>query len=162
MPGTGGGRPRKPTSLHVLEGTVRKDRSNPAEPTPPPPKGKAPPQWLRPTSRPWWSRIHPLLVQMQVMTGADPVALGLLCDALADYVAARDVLRKRGRTYETKGESGLMIRQRPEVAMMADAWRRAKLMMTEFGLTPAARAKVSAADVGDIDPLERWESEAST
>lgn len=98
---------------------------------------------------------------MQVMTGADPVALGLLCDALADYMAARDVVRKKGTTYETEGDAGTMLRQRPEVYIAADAWRRAKLMLTEFGLTPASRAKVSAADVGPTDPLEAWEAGAA-
>lgn len=156
------GRPRKPTQLKVLEGTARKDRSNPAEPTPPVAGvHERPPVWLRASSRPWWRRIRPLLVQMQVMTGADPVALGLLCDALADYVAARKVIEVKGSTFETVGDAGLMVRQRPEVYIAADAWRRSKLMMTEFGLTPASRAKVSAADVGSIDPLEAWEAGAA-
>lgn len=156
------GRPAKPTRLKVLEGTTRKDRANPAEPKPPPARAReAAPRWLRPTSRPWWNRLRPLLVQMQVLTGADPVALGLLCDALADYMSARAIVERKGRTYETEGEAGLMVRQRPEVAIAADAWRRAKLMMTEFGLTPASRAKVSAADVGPTDPLEAWEQGAA-
>jgi len=156
------GRPPRPTSLKVLEGTTRKDRANPAEPKPPPARTKeAPPRWLRASSRPWWNRIRPLLVQMQVMTGADPVALGLLCDALADYMAARQVVERKGRTFETQGDAGLMVRRRPEVDIAADAWRRAKLMLTEFGLTPAARAKVSAADVGPVDPLEEWEQGAA-
>jgi len=98
---------------------------------------------------------------MQVMTGADPVALGLLCDALADYMAARAVVEKEGASYETEGDAGKMLRQRPEVYIAADAWRRAKLMLTEFGLTPASRAKVSAADVGPADPLEAWEAGAA-
>jgi P27 family predicted phage terminase small subunit len=156
------GRPRKPTVLKVLEGTTRKDRANPAEPKPPPASPQEePPTWLRPASRRWWRRIRPLLVQMQVMTGADPVALGLLCDALADYMAARTVVEKQGSTFETNGDAGTMLRQRPEVYIAADAWRRAKLMMTEFGLTPASRAKVSAADVGPVDPLEAWEQGAA-
>jgi P27 family predicted phage terminase small subunit len=156
------GRPRTPTRLKVLQGTTRPDRANPGEPKPPPAKAReAAPAWLRPTSRPWWNRIRPLLVQMQVMTGADPVALGLLCDALADYMTARDVIRKLGATYETEGDAGKMLRQRPEVYIAADAWRRAKLMLTEFGLTPASRAKVSAADVGPTDPLEAWEAGAA-
>jgi P27 family predicted phage terminase small subunit len=156
------GRPPKPTRLKLLEGTTRKDRANPAEPKPPAARAKeAPPRWLRTSSHPWWKRIRPLLVQMQVLTGADPVALGLLCDALADYMAARAVVAKQGATFETNGDAGLMIRQRPEVAIAADSWRRAKLMLTEFGLTPAARAKVTAADVGPIDPLEEWEQTAA-
>lgn len=152
------GRPPKPTRLKVLEGTVRKDRANPNEPKPPaaPRRATAPP-WLGKGARVWWNRIRPLLVQMQVMTGADPVALGLLCDALAEYMTARAVLQRKGTTYETNGPAGRLIRRRPEWDIARDAWRRAKTMLTEFGLTPAARSKVAAGDVGPADPLEGWE-----
>jgi P27 family predicted phage terminase small subunit len=152
------GRPRKPTRLKVLEGTVRKDRRNPNEPKPlRAPKRQVAPAWLNKDARVWWHRIRPLLVQMQVYTGADPVALGLLCDALAEYIAARQVLDDKGTTYETIGSTGTLIRRRPEWDIARDAWRRAKTMLTEFGLTPAARAKVAAGDVGPADPLEGWE-----
>lgn len=95
---------------------------------------------------------------MKVLTTADPIALGLLCDALAEYIAARAEVEKAGRTYETESESGsVMIRAHPSVAIQADAWRRAKLMLTEFGLTPASRAKVSVTDAGPVDPVAEWE-----
>ena len=150
------GRPRTPTRLKVLRGTTRPDRTVPKEPKPPTaPRSEAPPSWLSPKARPWWKRIRPLLVRMQVLSGADSLALGLLCDAVAEYIEARNVLAKRGATYTlASGE----IRRRPEWDIARDAWRRAKLMATEFGLTPAARAKVSASDVGPADPLEAWES----
>lgn len=158
------GRPRTPTKLHVLRGTNRKDRQNPAEPTPPPaPTAGQAPSWLSPKARPWWKRIRPLLVRMQVLSAADTIALGLLCDALAEYIEARNVLVKHGTTYETTTTDGsLLIRRRPEWDIAKDAWRRAKLMATEFGLTPAARAKVSASDVGPADPLEAWEQGEAT
>lgn len=143
------GRPRKPTRLHVLEGTDRPDRDNPAEPKPDPaPKREEPPSWLSKGARPWWRRIRPILVRMQVLTSADTVALGLLCDALAFYVEARARMLDEGMT--------------PELIRATDVWwHRSKVMLTEFGKTPAARAKVSAADAGPVDPLESWESEAA-
>lgn len=155
------GRPRKPTQLKVVQGTTRADRANPGEP-----KiaagavSQRAPAWLSANARPWWRRVRPILARMKVLTDADPIALGLLCDALADYVAARDQLAKEGRTYETESEAGRMIRANPLVGDQADAWRRAKLMLTEFGLTPASRAKVSVADAGPADPLEQWERRA--
>ena len=152
------GRPKTPTVLKVVKGTQRKDRANPSEPKPKAAtKDEAPPDWLSLAATPWWHRVRPLLLQMKVLTQADPVALGLLCDALAEYVAARDAVVAGGPTYEVESKFGLTIRPRPEVAMAQDAWRRAKLMLTEFGLTPASRAKVSAEDVGPADPLAQWE-----
>lgn len=93
-----------------------------------------------------------------MLTSADPIALGLLCDALAEYVAAREVVEREGMTYESESDkTGTMIRRHPAVEIQSDAWRRAKLMLTEFGLTPASRAKVSVADAGPADPLAEWE-----
>jgi P27 family predicted phage terminase small subunit len=156
------GRPRRPTHLKALDGTTRPDRDNPAEPKPPLARPREePPTWLSGKSRHWWRRIQPLLARMQVLTKADPVALGLLCDALADYMAARADVVANGATYTTEGKGGEMQRRRPEVDVMVEAWKRAKVMLTEFGLTPAARAKVSASDVGPADPLEEWEQGAA-
>src|SRR4029077_367520 len=132
-------RPRKPSALHVLQGTDRKDRANPAEPHPdllaP---DAAPPARLTPQGKRAWNELRPLLGSMKVLTTADPAALALLCDALSEYLVARAVIRRLGQTYEAKDR----IYARPEVVIASDAWRRAKLMLTEFGLTPASRAKV--------------------
>lgn len=161
------GRPKTPTQLKLVRGTQRKDRANPAEPTPKQAAPKdPPPTWLSKKARPWWRRIRPLLLRMQVLTEADPVALGLLCDALAEYIAARELVVKEGLTYTSVTESfdddgervrKTMKRAHPAVAIQSDAWRRAKLMLTEFGLTPASRSKVSTKELGPADPLEAWE-----
>lgn len=111
--------------------------------------------------------MRPILLRLQVATDADPMAVGLLCDALAEYVEARDQYLADGLTYDSKrvekdNDDGsttvsIMKRAHPAVGIAADAWRRAKVMLTEFGLTAASRAKVSVADPGPADPLEAWE-----
>ena len=99
-----------------------------------------------------------MLIELGVATSADPVAVGLLCDALAEYVAARAEYERDGLTYESTTEKGgTMLRAHPAVGVASDAWRRAKLMLTEFGLTPASRAKVSTKEPGPVDPLAEWE-----
>ena len=150
---------RTPTKLKVVRGTDRKDRANPKEPQPSGDAPVKPPSWLSENAKPWWKRVRPMLVLMQVLTDADPVALGMLCDALAEYIAARDQVEREGRTFESITEKGgTMIRAHPAVSIQADAWRRAKLMLTEFGLTPASRAKISVSEAGPSDPLEQWET----
>ena len=152
------GRPKTPTQLKVVRGTTRADRANKREPKVEEPLPADPPEWLSPAALPWWGRVRPILTGMKVATSADPIAVGLLCDALAEYMAARDEALAAGMIYETTGKSGdTMIRAHPAVGIAADAWRRAKLMATEFGLTPASRAKVSVADAGPADPLAEWE-----
>jgi P27 family predicted phage terminase small subunit len=95
---------------------------------------------------------------MRVMTDADRVALALLCDALASYVTAKTVVASEGSTYETLNEDGgrVMLRAHPAVAMGAESSRFAKAMLSEFGLTPAARARVSTVGDGAKDPLAEW------
>lgn len=148
--------PRKPTPLKMLHGTNRADRANPAEPKVGLiPETTEPPEWLGERGRTAWAEILPILRAMKVVTVADPVAFSMLCDALAEYIEARGVVQKDGATYWTQGKS-VMLRKRPEVEIAADAWRRAKSMLSEFGLTPASRARVSAQGSDKADPLEKW------
>lgn len=148
--------PRKPTALKVLHGTNRKDRANPAEPKAGMLRADAPPpDWLSERGREAWTDLLPLLRGMKVATVADPTALALLCDALAEYVEARSVVAEQGAIYWTRGKVE-MQRTHPAVAIAQDAWRRAKTMLSEFGLTPAARSRVSSASGEEQDPLAKW------
>ena len=157
------GRPKTPTQLKVVRGTTRADRANKREPKVNEPLPVDPPEWVSPEAVPWWGRVRTLLTDMKVATAADPIAVGLLCDALAEYVKARTAYLADGMTYETTGKSGdTMIRAHPAVGIAADAWRRAKLMATEFGLTPASRAKVSVNDADPADPLAEWEGKTGS
>jgi phage terminase small subunit len=129
---------RKPTALKMLHGTDRADRANPAEPQPA--VGAEPPPWLpkRGVARAAWNRLAPILSHLRVLTVADAEALALACDALAEYLAARDD---------------------PDGWRHADsAWKRYLYALRDFGLTPASRPKVSAMPERAVDPLEKWAS----
>lgn len=147
------GRPSKPTHLKKLGGTLQPSRTNPLEPVPEVALG-LPPDWLSSTAKEYWQEIGSLLLQMKIVSYGDTAAMSLLCDVLAQWVSVRVTLTKRGRVYELLTPGGKVFRARPEVAMEADLWRRAKAMLTEFGLTPASRSKVSAlGGVDEKDPL---------
>lgn len=154
------GRPRKPTPLKVLEGTDRKDRANPREPKPTDLSADAaPPGWLNEYGKQAWGDLLPVLRGMGVITIADPTAFALLCDALGEYITARAWVQEHEDTYAVASQDGqLTWRKRPEVEIAQDAWRRAKTMLTEFGLTPAARSRVSGKTADPGDPLEKWMS----
>jgi len=158
--------PRTPTPLKVVRGTQRPDRANPAEPRPEPLSVDAahPPRWLKlsPLAKRAWRDIAPLLISMRVLTSADLVALSLLCDSLATIVTAKEHVAEHGATYETRGEGGsLMIRKHPAVEIHAEASRFAKAMLGEFGMTPAARSKVSQVGGAKRDPLAEWLGEGT-
>lgn len=115
------------------------------------------PKHLPETARLLWKWLAPRLDEMQTLTKVDGPALELLCDAYAEYRSARAVIDAEGATYEAVTEAGAtMVRQRPEVAIAADAWRRVRAMLTEFGLTPSSRSKVSALGVIPSDPFEEY------
>jgi P27 family predicted phage terminase small subunit len=79
---------------------------------------------------------------MGVLTVADTLALERLCDIYADILQLRDTIAVEGRTYTVQTEGGFLIKANPAVSMLADADRRFKSYLVEFGLTPAARTKV--------------------
>jgi P27 family predicted phage terminase small subunit len=65
------------------------------------------------------------------------------------------IIEDTGRTYEQAGEDGAvkMIRARPEVAMRNEAMRHAQSLLSEFGLSPSARSKVSAGKPAEENPF---------
>lgn len=151
-----GGRPRKPTQLHKLHGTYRRDRQNAAEPAPPLGGGK-PPAWLKGRARKGWREIASVLEAVKILTEMDRPALALLCDAYGEYIEARETVRRAGATYEASSVAGgTLIRPHPAVVQASDAWRRCAAMLGQFGMTPASRAKVSAAGESERDPLAEW------
>lgn len=139
-----GGRPRKPTEIKRLGGTLQPSRTNKLEPVP---EVALPmvPTWLSEKARQYWDMIGHVLLNMRVVSVADGPALSMLCDVLAEWAEAREYVLLNGSTYSTYTKQGdEMRRPNPEVAMASDAWRRAMVMLTQFGLTPASRSKVSA------------------
>lgn len=144
---------RKPTPTHIklVKGNPGRRPMNTREPRP---KKGAPrmPAHLSARAKAAWKSIGPELERMGVLTLADGKALELLCDAYAEYRAARDTVERDGLTYESVSEHGSMWRARPEVAIASDAWRRIASMLREFGLTPSSRTKVAAAAEGNETP----------
>ena len=142
------GRKRKPDSLKVLSGTdqpcrINKDAPEFSKEIPDIPEKFQGFEEI-------WFKLGKLLgpAGVNVITEADDFALQLLVEAYSDYVSARDFLYnasgKYQPTYETITQTGSKIeRPLPQVSMAADAWRRVLTMLAEFGITPAARSRVT-------------------
>lgn len=147
----------KPTALRVLQGNPSRRPLNAKEPQPEVLAEAAPPTFLKGRARLAWVELSPLLVKLRVLTEADRMALGLLCDTYGEWLELRADIRKHGRTYKLNTKTGdVMWMPRPEVAMAADAWRRSNLMLQQFGLTPSSRSKVSAAGEEQADLFEEF------
>lgn len=137
-------RPKKPTALKILQGTARPDRANPHEPEYAP-LDLEPPHYLTADERREYLRLCGMMRSAGVMTVADVDALVMYVRAWRRWRAAHDVLIEQGETHDTPGG----LRARPEVKIARDAQIELVRLMTEFGLTPASRAKVSSAGKKD-------------
>jgi P27 family predicted phage terminase small subunit len=136
------GRRPTPTELKLVRGNPGKRPINKREPLPAK-RIPSTPAHLTDEGQVAWGRLTVLLDRMGVLTEADGFALERLCDCYAEILALRDLVDMNGRTYETMSTQGeLVIKANPAVAMLADADRRFKSYLVEFGLTPAARSKV--------------------
>lgn len=151
------GPPRKPTLLRIVGGNAAKRPLNKREPQP---RRVVPPapNHLSDEAKVAWARFAPVLAGMGVLTEADTFALERVCEVYVEVRQLQEALRRRGaRSYLTVTEGGgKMVRAFPEVAMLADADRRFRGWLAEFGLTPAARSKVSIPPNLDEDPAMRF------
>jgi hypothetical protein len=94
------GRPPKPTALKVIEGNLGKRPLNDREPRL---EVKEPeiPGHLDEVARTEWKRITPILVQMRVLTEAEQVMLGCLCQTYSTLIDAQAKLKIAGLLYQT-------------------------------------------------------------
>ncbi|GGH24495.1 phage terminase small subunit P27 family [Cribrihabitans marinus] len=152
------GRKRTPEHLKVVRGTDRADRRNDDAPVCDVAR-PAMPETLSTTAQENWDRFCGVLEGMGVLSLADDMALEILVETYAQVREAQEIIDAEGTHYETTSSTGgTMIRQHPAVAMRSDASRRFQSLMSEFGLTPASRSRVSATDGGakQDDPAAKY------
>ncbi len=140
-----------PTHLKLVKGITRKDRLPVDEPQVDP--GIPPmPGLSGPHAVDAWGMFSKILNDMGVLTPADGAALQRLAECYAQVQALTWTLADAGSpTYLSGveyGSDGVALpgtgiwKPRPECALLSDADRRLKTYITEFGLTPSARARV--------------------
>lgn len=153
------GRPPKPTALKVLEGDRGKGRRpiNINEPKPPS-GGIKRPTWLLPEAKKEWNRLAPALEAMGVLTMVDLQAFAGYCQAYARWKEAEEFITQRGSIFKTP--SGY-LQQVPQVSIAQQNLKIMQSFCSEFGLTPATRARITAAggmrgEAGAQDPMAQW------
>lgn len=145
------GRKPLPASLHDLHGNPGKRARRPIDQAAMMPgdhqaterdiaalKIPPPPRHLSKHARDEWRRKAPDLVRLGLLRVLDGTAFEARCELYSTWRSCREVIAKHGMTYEGNG----IIRQRPEVRLAQDCLRQMRQFDSEFGLTPAARARV--------------------
>ncbi|MEO8277764.1 MAG: P27 family phage terminase small subunit [Thermoanaerobaculia bacterium] len=159
MPGLDGRR-RKPSHLRIVDGNRGKRAAPKKEPKPT--RGiPATPSHVKADelAHAEWARLVTITnaPRTGVLTLADGPMLEATVLAYSTFRQAFAALTK-GLTYKCATKSGgVMYRQRPEVFIAADAWRRYITGLTHFWLSPAARGKVATiADDEEKDPAAEF------
>ena len=147
------GRRPAPQELKKKRGTARKDRApeNPVTVTKAKPKNTTP-SFLKAKGKLMYERSVGHLHSMGLLSTVDDTSLELLAMAYQEWYSAELKLMKEGRIYETFAANGAkVLKPHPAAAQSADAWRRIRMMLIEFGLTPASRSKLERPEGRTLD-----------
>lgn len=151
----------RPAALRLLGG--RSDgRDSGGRKVAPPPAFKRippnPPTWLSREAKAEWKRVLPGLSRLDLIKPEDRAALVSYCETWATYVEAVRDMRANGltvvnRSVRKDGTETEWVTKNPAVAVAERAAQQLRAWCHEFGLTPAAESRVTAAggDDGDED-----------
>jgi len=133
------GRKKIPSKLKVLRGTDQPCRMNPDEPEPdlciP-----QPPKLLKGHALEEWNRITIILDRLGLMSEMDTMALAAYCQSYERWMEAEEKFDQDGVTYENVQGN---ITANPACTISNQALNLMHKFLTEFGMTPSSRTKVS-------------------
>lgn len=139
------GRRPKPTRIKEIEGNPGKRALNKREPRP---ESALPPcpEHLDAEAKAEWGRISPELMRLGLLASLDRAALAAYCQAWSRWVEAETNLRKFGTVIKTA--KGYPI-QNPYLGIANTAIDIMRKFLTEFGMTPSSRSRISAGETDD-------------
>lgn len=151
------GRPLTPTALKEVTGNPGKRPLNKKEPRLAAAKPIAP-KHLTPRAKIAWRKLSTLLFHMNVLTQADALALERMCELYADIQELQEDIVTNGRSYfvQATKNSGMVKKPNPSVLQLRAADTQFRSYLTDFGLTPSARAKIQIIDDPQDDPIDDY------
>jgi P27 family predicted phage terminase small subunit len=142
----------KPTAIKKLEGNPGRRPLNPAEPKPRKARPK-PPAWLSEAELREWKRITRELRAMQVLTSADADAIAVYCQVAVRYQQATKEIAEKGLTVDSPNGYPII---NPALSIVNKCIQQMHRLLTEFGMTPAARSRISVPEPEAADPYEEY------
>ena len=143
----GKGRKKIPTQLKKMSGTLQKCRTPENEMTVDL-VNELPeaPSLLSTIGRQEWVKVTKQLYNLQMLHEIDLRLIEAYCNEISIYIEAETELRLNGRVDNFLNTNGDLIRSqsKPLMKIKNDALNNALKLATQFGLTPTARASISA------------------
>jgi P27 family predicted phage terminase small subunit len=153
------GPPPKPNILQIARGDPGKRAKARAKTEPKPTGAPEPPPELSKEARAIWGRHAESVQELGLLTNLDAEAFGMYCEATAEFwkfqakAAKKPTLRlktKTGQTYEQVS---------PYTTLRDNAEKRANRLADRFGLSPAARSRISVKPPAKADVLDDLDNE---
>lgn len=148
------GRPAKPTALKELAGNPGKRRLNKNEPKPQQRKPSCP-KHLTGEARREWNRMAKQLFDLGLLTEVDRAALAGYCQAWGRWVQAEEKMSEPEFQMIKETDSGYPVVS-PWMGIANQAMKQMLRFLTEFGMTPAARSRVTVIKEDEADPYEEF------
>jgi len=141
------GRKKTPTKIKEMQGTLEKSRTIDNEMvvdlvTDLP----SAPAWLSEIGKEEWNKVTNQLYNLEMLYSVDLRLVEAYCNEISLYLECEMKLRKENRIDEFKNSQGDLLRSQasPLIKMKNDALANSLKLASQFGLTPVARASISA------------------
>lgn len=155
----GKGRKKIPTALKQMQGTTEKSREVENEmQVDLCPQLPEVPTLLSEIGKGEWLKVTNQLFNLQMLHVVDLRLVEAYCNEISLYIEAEQWLRENGRIDEFKNIDGMVMRSqaKPQQKIAKDALNSAMKLATQFGLTPVARASISAPTVNNNTQINNY------
>ena len=155
----GKGRKKIPTKIKAMQGTTEKSREVENEmqvdlcasiPEAP--------EMLSEIGKGEWVKVATQLHNLQMLHSVDLRLVEAYCNEIALYIECEMWLRENGRTDDFYNSNNELVRSqaKPYVKMKNDSLNNALKLATQFGLTPVARASISAPTINNNTQINNY------
>jgi P27 family predicted phage terminase small subunit len=145
-----GGRKKKPTKLHELQGTAQPCRVNKDEIKPKEIDGAECPDWLAEdeVAKGYWDWLVNRLASNKILTDFDLPAIEMFCVVYAGLREVTIDMRKMGRVIYTEkmdsdGNQYIDAKPSPLVSQFNNLTTQFRMFCSMFGISPSERPKIS-------------------
>lgn len=145
------GRPPKPQALASLSGDRRRKGKGLDLPLAVPDV----PDWLSEDAKTEWASLTHLLSTMRVISEVDGIALAQLADFMSKWKRAAEQVSKIGMVIPIRDEAGTVtgFRRNPYVTMHLEYGLMVQRLLSQFGMTPSARARLMNGEAQATDNI---------